>query len=271
MKKKWRVACLQNNAGNDWEKNLIRLDRLIQKALLRRPDLIALPETFYFRGKHHALPQLAHEVTPAVLRGVSWLAKATGTAFLLGSLAEASSEKKRYYNTSYLISNRGKIVGHYRKIHLFDIQMKGKVVVQESRYIKPGNRIVSAQLNGVKMGMTICYDLRFPEIFRQLSKSGSRIIFVPANFTEKTGQAHWHLLLRARAVENQTFIVAPGQTGSNPETGIQSYGHSLIIDPWGTVLAEGSKSREEVIWADLDLRAQDKLRSHFPVLKHRRF
>ncbi|HXV27861.1 MAG TPA: carbon-nitrogen hydrolase family protein [bacterium] len=260
---------MQINAGTDWQKNLKKIDGLTHRALRLKARVIALPETFCARTYSDQFRELAGEVTPQVIRRFQETARQTKTAFLLGSLLELSKEKTRFYNTSYLISEKGKITARYRKIHLFDIFMKKQVKVSESEHIRPGRQIAVGHVWKIRAGLTICYDLRFPELYRRLVRLGSRIIFVPSNFTETTGKAHWEVLLRARAVENQAFIIAPAQVGIHPANGIRSFGTSLVVDPWGNVLARGDRQREGVIMANLRLEFQDWLRRSFPVLKHR--
>ncbi len=266
--KKLQVACIQINSTDDFDKNLLRLEKFVCQAVQKKADLIAFPENFAWRGGYKGLYKIAHDKTPLLIQHFQTLARKYRVAFLLGSLLEPSTVKGRYFNTSVLISAKGSILARYQKIHLFDVSLKGKVVTKESKSVLPGKQVVTSKVKGIPVGLAICYDLRFPELFRQLSKKGSQIIFVPSNFTEITGKAHWETLLRARAIENQAFIVAPGQVGVHPGNQINSFGNSMIIDPWGRVLAQGSKDREEVVTAVLDLAYQDKLRRYFPVLKH---
>ncbi len=265
--KKFRIACLQTDAGPDWRENLRRVRAQTVRAFARKPDLITLPEMFYWRGPSQHLSRMAFQVTPLVVAEFRRLARANKTAFLLGSLLEPGPGGK-FYNTSLLIAASGKIVARYRKIHLFDSRLKN-AKSRESRHIASGNKVVTAKIRGVRVGLAVCYDLRFPELFRLLARKGARIIFLPSNFTFETGKAHWEVLLRARAIENQVFIAAPAQTGLHPSTGIRSFGTSLIVDPWGRVLRKGSRSREQVLVADLDLTRQARLRKVFPVLQHR--
>ena len=265
--KKFRIACLQTNAGQSWRENLQRLRTQIKRALAGKPHLIALPEMFCWRGPSRDLSRIAFQVTPLVVREFRRLARANNTAVLLGSLLEPGPGGK-FYNTSILISQSGKIAARYRKIHLFDNRLKN-AKSRESRHIVPGRKVVTGKIGRLRMGLAVCYDLRFPELFRRLAKTGARIIFLPANFTHETGKAHWEVLLRARAIENQVFIIAPAQTGIHPSTRIRSFGTSLIVDPWGKVLRKGSLTREQVLIADLDLTRQTLLRKSFPVLTHR--
>lgn len=267
MARRLRVACIQISASENTGKNLVRLRRLLQQSLRKKPDLIALPENFFWRGPSRDLASVADR-TPFLVRDFCRLAKETGTAFLLGSLIEHSSQAGKYFNTSFLISEKGKIAARYRKIHLFQIGMV-HVKTDESRHIMRGIRPATGRIFGETAGLSICYDLRFPELFRVLAARGAKLLFVPANFTYTTGLAHWEVLLKARAVENQAFVIAPAQTGVSPSSKIKSFGTSLIIDPWGRILARGSRHRQEVVTADLNLKDQTSLRKAFPVLKHR--
>ncbi len=264
-KNRLRVACLQVNAGSDLEKNLASVRRQIQKALRSHPDLIALPENFCWRGPRRDLASIAQE-KDRIVRSFQALAKKYRVGLLLGSLIEPSPRSGKYYNTSVLISGSGRIAAEYRKIHLFDLSLKD-LKSKESDAILAGKKIVTAHVEGVTVGLSICYDLRFPELYRTLAAHGSRIIFVPSNFTYPTGKAHWDVLLRARAIENQAFIVAPAQVGRHPATGIRSFGNSRIVDPWGRLLARGGLDRAEIITAELDFKSQDRLQREFPVLQ----
>jgi len=221
---------------------------------------------FMFRGspqKYKAMAaQSKHEIHK--FRQMACLSR---VPMLLGSLLEKARKPKKYYNTSLLISHEGKEIARYRKIHLFDVSTPNHQKIHESKDFLPGKQTVTASLLGTCFGLSVCYDLRFPEMFRQLVRKGAEVIFVPANFLHETGKAHWHTLLRARAIENQVYIVAPAQVGTHPATKQKSYGHSLIIDPWGSILAEGSGGVAEVISASLNFDALRRLRKQFPVLK----
>ncbi len=264
-----RASLIQVNAGNKIEDNLKRLEFFLRKAFSVEPNFVALPENFAWRGPSADLTEVANN-SQIIIEKFQRIAQKENTAILLGSLIERSSDRRKFYNTSYWISGKGRIAAKYRKIHLFDITLPGRFRVRESEHIIPGRKTVIFKTGSVKAGLSVCYDLRFPELYRDLSAKGSKILFAPSNFTYETGKAHWEVLLRARAVENICFVVAPGQVGRHPESGIRSYGKSLILDPWGRKLAEGSSEKEEVLWADLDLTWQAVLRRDFPVLKHRR-
>jgi len=266
--KKSRIACIQNSAGTDPAKNLKKVFELTRQALKKNPDCVALPESFYWRGSKKDMMYVAKHATKKVLAAFSEMARKSRTVFILGSIIEAVEHKNRFYNTLVVISARGKVTALYRKIHLFDVKIPQGVRICESDTTLPGADTVTVDLFRKKAGFGICYDLRFPELFRELTFRGSSVIFLPANFTKKTGEAHWETLIRARAIENQVFMVAPAQTGTHPVTGVASFGTSMIVDPWGRVLAKASQAGEEVIWADLDWDLQARLRREFPVLKH---
>ena len=263
--KKIRAACIQMDAGNDLKKNLAKSHKFFLKAVSLKSNWITFPENFLFRGPSAGLKRAA-EQTPEVIRFFQTLAKKYKVCILLGSLFEKAQGRK-VFNTSVLINERGSVTGRYRKIHLFDSNLPGARCL-ESTSIQSGNKIVSCRIHGIQTGLSVCYDLRFPELFRALSSRGARVLFMPANFTETTGKAHWEILLKARAIENLSFVIAPGQVGTHPETKIKSFGTSLILDPWGKVLAKGSRSKEQVLTADLDFQGQSKIRKKFPVLQH---
>lgn len=263
-----RVACIQNSAGDSFDANLDEVHRLVRQAASRRPDIIALPENFVWRGDSSGLSAVAAK-TAGILKMFKALAKSSRADFLLGSVLEASGTPGWFYNTAFWISASGRIASAYRKIHLFDVAISKKLTLRESRHILAGHKPVIVQSAGFKCGLSICYDLRFPELYRKLSAMGAHILFIPANFTFETGRAHWELLVRARAVENQCFVVAPAQTGVNPASGIASYGHSLIVDPWGKILREGPAQRSGVLVADLPMRRLMDIRKRLPALKHR--
>ncbi len=267
MPVKWRVACVQMDSAGDPSRNHAFAVNALEQAAKRGARLVAYPENCFWRGRAEELSIVAVR-TRALVREFQEAARKRKVWVLLGSVIEKTSGKK-FYNTSLLISPRGKIQARYRKIHLFDSNLHG-ARTRESKHILSGKKPVLAKIDGVSAGMTICYDLRFPELFRHLSAKGCRIFFVPSNFTETTGKVHWEILLKARAVENLAFVIAPGQVGTHPESKIRSFGTSLIVGPWGNILARGSRTKQQILFADLDFRDQARLRSNFPVLEHRR-
>ena len=195
------------------------------------------------------------------------LATQLGVHLLAGSFLEKSNEA-RAYNTSLLISSQGDLLAQYRKIHLFDVDIPGQVSVRESDSMKPGEEVVVASTPLGTVGLSVCYDLRFPELYRGLSRKGAEIISVPSAFTFPTGAAHWEALLRARAIENQVYIIAPNQIGKNVY-GFADYGNSMIIDPWGKIIAR-APDRECFITAEIDLDYLEKVRKELPCLAHQR-
>jgi predicted amidohydrolase len=182
---------------------------------------------------------------------------------------EKSPVEGKFFNTSVVIGPDGEILATYRKIHLFDVNVPGAIVHRESDIIAPGDEMVVARFDGVALGLTVCFDVRFPELYRGLALAGADVIAIPASFNAVTGRAHWDLLVRARAVENHVFVVAAAQVGTTAE-GIATYGHSLIVDPWGVVLAEAKSERPEVVVATLDLSDVERRRAQIAVMDFRR-
>ena len=260
-----KVACIQTVAGSNFVQNLERAIALAYESEQAKVDLIAFPEMFLYRGSPDLYPEIAHE-SNRVIHKFPHIAKLSGVSILLGSILEKSSQPKKYHNTSFFISRSGAILSKYRKIHLFDVKTPNKTTVQESKWIAPGRSIVLSDDEGIRFGLSICFDLRFPNHYQALVRRGAQVIFVPSNFLRETGRAHWHALLRARAIENQAFVIAPAQAGANPDSGQKSFGHSMIVNPWGEVLAEAGGLRSEVVVANLDLNSQLVLRRSFPVI-----
>jgi deaminated glutathione amidase len=263
-----RAAAVQLQCGPDIEANLASADRLVRAAAADGAELAVLPERLNIRGA--AADYLTH-AEPLDGRTVTWareLARELSIDLVAGSIAERREGRERVSNTSVHVGPDGEVRALYRKIHMFDIEVDG-TVYRESEHSEPSSEIVlSETANGAGLGLTICYDLRFPELYRILALRGARIVTVPANFTRITGQAHWEVLLRARAIEDQVFVIAPGQ-GNLPGTDQDSYGNSMIVDPWGEVLARAPMEGEHVIAAELDLARQDELREKLPSLANR--
>lgn len=231
-------------------------------------ELVVLPERLDIRGAPARYAAVAEGLDGRVAGWACGLAAELGIDLVAGSIAEKREGHERVANTSVHAGPDGEIRAVYRKIHMFDVEVGG-VEYRESEYSEPADEIVlSETADGVGLGLTICYDLRFPELYRILALQGARIVTVPANFTRVTGEAHWEVLLRARAVENQVFVIAPGQgRGTGPET--DSYGNSMIVDPWGEVLARAGGEGACVVTADLDLARQDEIREKLPSLANR--
>jgi deaminated glutathione amidase len=263
-----RAAAVQLQSTTDTDRNLASAERLVRAAAAGGAELVVLPERLDIRG---GTSDYLAGAEPLDGRPVEWargLARELGIDLVAGSIAERREGHERVSNTSVHAGPDGKIRAVYRKIHMFDIEVEG-TVYRESEHTEPSAEIVlSETAGGVGLGLTVCYDLRFPELYRILALRGARIVTVPANFTRITGQAHWEVLLRARAIEDQVFVIAPGQ-GNLPDTDADSYGNSMIVDPWGEVLARAPMEGEHVIAADLDLARQEEIRDKLPSLANR--
>jgi len=264
--KKVSTAVIQMNAGPDKEVNLKNAARLIRRASGKSARLVALPELFNWRGSKKEIAKISEPLSGFTFRKMADLASSLNIFLLCGSILEINPRSKRPFNTSFLVSPQGKLIRKYRKIHLFKLQVPGKTVINEQSLYSPGKVAKSASTPFGTVGLTICYDLRFPELYRSLTYQGAEIIFVPSAFTIDTGKAHWETLIRARAIENQVYIIAPNQCGMGPSA-TQNYGHSIIADPWGTVIAS-CKNEEKIIYAELDLMYLKKVRKKLPALSH---
>ncbi|PYT08079.1 MAG: hydrolase [Acidobacteria bacterium] len=261
-----RVALVQTCSTEDRGTNLQQAETLFEQAARGGADLVALPENFLFlRSEGSPVPEPESLDGPIVNR-FARQAKERRVWLLLGSFAERIPGSSRVHNTSVLIDRAGEVRAVYRKVHLFDIDMQDGPRLRESDAVDPGERVVVAETEFGPMGLSICYDIRFPELYRRQALAGARLLVVPSAFTDKTGSDHWHLLTRARAVENQCFLLAPAQWGRHSEKRA-SYGHSLIVDPWGRIVAE----KEEgvgIIEAEIDLGEVDRVRKALPALTH---
>jgi predicted amidohydrolase len=269
MTAKFTAACVQVTAGRELAPNIEKAVALGREARARGADLIAYPENVTMiepvgaEALRKALPEAEHPAIPAFRA----LARETGAWILGGSLSIRAGETK-YANRSLLFDPAGGIAARYDKLHLFDVDLAGGERYRESERIAPGDRAVVAPTPWGLLGMTICYDVRFPQLYRALGKAGAAMFTVPAAFTEQTGRAHWHVLLRARAIECGAFVIAPAQCGTHAQ-GRRTYGHSLIVDPWGEVLADGGES-EGVVVAEIDLAKSAEARRRVPALEHDR-
>jgi predicted amidohydrolase len=262
-----RVALVQLAADADVAANVERATDLVRRAGETHPGLIALPEAFLYRGPSTGFRESATELPGPLTEPFSELARTLDAWLLLGSLAERSGDPERPYNTSVLLDPKGRIAARYRKRHLFDVTIDGGPSDRESARTTPGSETVVAPMAGVaegadvRLGMSVCFDLRFPELYRELAAGGATILAVPANFTEATGRDHWEVLLRARAIENGAFVIAPAQCGVGG--GIPAHGRSMIVDPWGLVLAQAADGPGVVV-ADLELDRVAAVRRQIP-------
>ena len=260
-----RVAAVQLNSGDDKARNLETAERLISRAAADGAELVALPEKWSLLAGGEALLAGAEPLDGPTLATARGWARGLGVHLLAGSVPEQGEGKA--FNTSVMIGPDGRDLAVYRKIHMFDVEVGG-VSYRESDSEEAGSEIVSAPLGGLGLGMTVCYDLRFPELYRILALRGARLIGVPSAFTLATGRDHWEVLLRARAVENQCFVLAPNQYGEAPPH-FNSYGRSMIVDPWGVPLAVAADGEGHVV-ADLDPTALERIREKLPSLANRR-
>lgn len=266
---KLTVACVQTNTTRDPMENVEQVSPLIRDAAARGAQLITTPEVVGMiepkreLGLAKAKPEETHEVLTA-FRG---LAAELGVWLLVGSVSIKVADDKMA-NRSFMIDDRGNIVARYSKMHMFDVQVGDGQTYRESNTYRAGEEAVIAETPWGRMGMTICYDIRFPYLYRKLAQAGAEVLFAPAAFTKVTGEAHWHVLQRARAIETGCWVVSAAQTGTHAE-GRQTYGHSVIVDPWGRVVADGGED-VGVITAEIDLAEVAAARAKVPSLTHDR-
>ena len=262
-----RAAAVQLNSTDDRARNLEVAERLVREAAADGSELVVLPEKWTILAGPDELRAGAEPLDgPAMTAAASW-ARELGINLVAGSIAERVEGRQKLFNTSVLFGPEGEIAAVYRKIHLFDVDVGG-VSYRESATEQPGEEIVMADAGAIPVGLTVCYDLRFPELYRILTVRGARVITVPAAFTIPTGRDHWEVLVRARAIENQVFVVAADQVGEAPPH-YNSFGRSMIVDPWGVVLAQAPDT-ECFVAAELDVSTQEEMRSILPSLANRR-
>lgn len=271
------AAAVQLTSGPDLTRNLARAAELIQRAADRGARLIALPENFPIMTAAEADKRAAAEVIDGahpgpVLAAMAAAARRAGAWLILGGMPErrpgASSDDARFHNACVVLDDQGAVRAVYRKIHLFDVAIPDGASYQESGSVAAGSEAVVVETPWAPLGLSVCYDVRFPELYRLLSARGARLLVVPAAFTLHTGRDHWHVLLRARAIENLCYLIAPAQVGQHAG-GRATFGHSLIVDPWGTVVADAADG-EGLAIAELDLDRVSRLRTELPALSHRR-
>lgn len=265
---KFTAAAIQMLATSDKEANLREAEGWIRRAHGEGAQLVVLPEVFNWRGRGGDTAANAEPVPGPSTEHMCALAGELGLYLLAGSILESADADGRAYNTSVLIDPAAEIVAKYRKIHLFDVDIEGEDPIRESEFRRPGEAVVVANTPLCPMGLSVCYDLRFPELYRRLADAGAEVVFVPSVFTVPTGRAHWETLLRARAIENQVYIIAPDQTGEHPAS-MDAYGHSMIVDPWGKVIAE-AETEPGLVLAAIDLDYLQDVRRRLPSLSHRK-
>ncbi|MEU4570832.1 carbon-nitrogen hydrolase family protein [Micromonospora sp. NPDC023956] len=263
-----RVAVCQLNAREDRTANLATAERLLVRAAEAGADLAVLPEYVDYLGPGDGLPE-PESVDGEVGSFFAGVAGRLGMWVIAGSFHERGPDPEHTYNTSLVFDRSGALAASYRKIHLYDVEIPGRVSYLESATVAPGTEPVVVAVDGLRVGLSICYDLRFPELYRQLAtEGGAELLVVPAAFMMHTGRDHWEVLLRARAIENQCFVAAAGQTGDH-EPGRTCFGRSMVIDPWGTVLTQLPDGTGVTV-ADLDLERLRTIRAELPSLANRR-
>jgi deaminated glutathione amidase len=271
-----RAALVQMNSGDDPSENAAAAEAMIREAAAGGATLVLTPEVTNIvsgsRSRQRAV--LAREEDDPTLARLRAVAAETGIWLLIGSLALLTRDSDgRFANRSFLVGPDGGVLARYDKIHMFDVDLDGGESYRESAGFRPGERAVAAEAGGARIGMTVCYDLRFPHLYRDLAKAGAQILAAPSAFTVPTGRAHWHVLLRARAIETGCFVLAPAQVGAHPAREgpeRRTYGHSLAVDPWGAVIADAGGEAPGVVFADLDLAEVARARARVPSLGHDR-
>ena len=267
-----RVAAVQLNSQTRVEENLAKCHDMVSRAASRGAEMVILPENFAYLGPEAGRREIAEgigEVEAPVQRALVEMARRNQVVVVGGGLPERSDDPARPYNTCVAYSPQGELLASYRKIHLFDVELSDGTTLRESSASSAGSEPVVMQFAGTTVGLSICYDLRFPELYRALVDRGAEVLMIPAAFTLQTGKDHWHVLLRARAIESQSWVVAPNQWGRHGGARA-SYGHTMIVDPWGTIVAECS-DRVGFVLADLDHDIVTSVRSALPSLRHRRW
>lgn len=263
---KVKIGLIQMEVGYDKKENLLKASHLIKKISHEKPDIVVLPEMFSCPYNTKNFPVYGEEEGGYSFKFLSNLAKENNIYLVAGSIPEVENEK--VYNTSYVFNRKGEKIGKHRKIHLFDIDIKGKQTFKESDTLSSGNDITVFDTEFGKIGLCICYDFRFPELTRLMVDKGAKAVIVPASFNTTTGPAHWHIMFRSRAVDNQIYTI-----GCSPSRNIDysyvSYGHSLIVSPFGEVLCELNEN-ESIVTYDIDLDYVEKVREELPLLQHRR-
>jgi predicted amidohydrolase len=266
-----RVAAVQMSSQADLGANLSECRRLLGQAADAGASLVVLPENFAYFGPEAGKRELAERVgdeSAPIQQLLSEAARTHGILVIGGGMPERSDDPARPYNTSVVVGPNGKIIASYRKIHLFDVDLAEGSRYRESANTTAGSTPVVVPVGGFGVGLSVCYDLRFPELYRALVDRGADVLTVPAAFTLHTGKDHWHVLIRARAIESQAWVIAAAQCGTHPQ-GRATYGHSMVVDPWGTPVAEAS-DHVGVVVADVKRSDLEKVRGNLPSLKHRR-
>lgn len=263
---KFKIGLIQMNSQDDKAKNLEKAGAFIDQAAAAGAQFVALPENVHYIGSTEGSFANAEPIPGPMSEFFAAKAKEHRIWLHCGSFGQVIPGETKLYNTSLLMNPQGEIAGHYEKIHLYDVDIKNGPSVKESEKIKAGSNIVVCDTDFCKVGLSICYDMRFPELYRIMALRGAKVMMVPANYTLFTGRDHWEVVLRTRAIENQCYIAAPAQIGVKPS--FQAYGRSMVINPWGTVIAT-AEDREGLVLADIDTDYVDAIRSQLPSLPNR--
>lgn len=266
-KKRWLAALVQMDTGSNLEANLQHAAEAVEIAATKGVDLICFPERMNIQSVGNTAEQMAETAGKRTMEVFQKKAKEFGIFLHCGSLYEKIQGEERCSNTSVLLGPDGAVLEKYSKLHTFDVDLEDGTECKESQKVKAGKDIVVVDTILGKLGFAICYDIRFPEMFRKMMEMGAQVIIIPASFTSTTGKHHWEPLLRARAIENQVYILAPNQTGKKPD--FDAYGHSMAIDPWGTVLTEAGVG-ETILYAEIDLDKEADIRHQIPCIMNRR-
>lgn len=264
---KFYVALIQMDSQQDKAANVAKVDKFIDEAVDRGANFVTMPEMWTFVPEGNAIKGNDEPLPGPVTEFLCAKAKEKKIWIHGGSMYRTIPGESRFYNTTVVYSPKGEIAAVYNKIHLYDVDIKGGVSFRESDTVKPGEKIVDFDTEYCKMGLAICYDIRFPEIYRILALRGAKVIFNPAEFTLYTGRDHWESLIRARAIENECYMICADQIGAKP--GVQTYGRSIVVDPWGNVIAKAS-DKEGIVIAEIDVDYVDKIRRELPSLTNRR-
>ncbi|HUI24728.1 MAG TPA: carbon-nitrogen hydrolase family protein [Candidatus Kryptonia bacterium] len=264
--RRFLAAAIQLCAGADKAANLDKAEAFVRDAARLGAQLVALPEVFAWRGPRDQESEIAEPIPGPITDRLARLARELRIHLIGGSVLERAGAGHKPFNTSCIFDPRGELIARYRKLHLFDVDIAGHVTIRESDTRQSGSDVVVIAAEIGRIGLSVCYDLRFPELYRRLTRAGAQIVAIPSAFTFPTGAAHWEILVRARAIENQVYVIAPDQIGRSP-SGVNDFGNSLIVDPWGKPLARAA-DREAVIVAEIDFDYLDRVRRELPCLAH---
>ncbi|KAB1190605.1 carbon-nitrogen hydrolase family protein [Haloferax sp. MBLA0076] len=262
------AAACQMDSNDDKRANVERALEFVDQAADVGADFVAFPEMMSYIGPKDQYPDVAESIDGEIVHQFAAKAKAYGLYIHTGSFFERIPDSDRVYNTSVMIGPEGDVLDTYRKVHLFDIELDGDVEYEESERVAPGTEAVTVETDIATFGLSICYDLRFPHLYQTMAHRGANVLLVPAAFTMFTGKDHWEPLLRARAIENQSYVIAPAQIGEKPSSPT-TYGRTLVVDPWGNVISK-AKDTEEVVTATIDMDYLEDTRRELQSLRHTR-